>query len=94
MSEDEGYKVIEGAYIATPLDVHFAPEESFDDFLLAMRDLTFATQTVTFQVNDLTASFIKLLTGFDFSWRLGVEPMAPGMVTWDGRRRRKRRRQR
>jgi hypothetical protein len=91
MSDDEGYKVIEGAHIATPLDIHFEGEEPFDDLILAMRDLTFATQTFTFQINDMTASLIKLMTGFDFSWRNGPEPMPRGLVTWDGRRRRHRR---
>jgi hypothetical protein len=88
----EDWEVIKGAHIATPLDLHFEPEEGFDDLVTAMKDLTFATQTVTFQVNDLTASFIKLLTGgWVFWWGAGAAPMSPGMVTWDGRRRRHRR---
>jgi len=91
VNEDDGYKVIEGAYVATPFELHFDTEVPFEDFTQAMLDLTFATQTATFQINDLSAALIKLMTGFDFSWRLGVEPMVPGMVTWDGRRRRKRR---
>lgn len=64
----------------------------FDEFTDAMKRLTAETQTVTFVMNDLTATFIELLTGgWVFTWRVGVEPMAPGMVVWDGRRRRKRR---
>jgi hypothetical protein len=66
--------------------------EGFDEFTEAMKRLTLETQTVTFVMNDLTATFIELLTGgWVLSWRVGVKPMAPGMVVWDGRRRRHRR---
>jgi hypothetical protein len=76
-----------------PLDIRFPDLEiETEEFVEAMKRLTTATQTFTFQMNDLTASFMKLLTGgWVFWWGAGVKPMAPGMVIWDGRRRRKRR---
>ena len=91
MSDDKPFMVI--GHIDGPLDIRFPDfEDDAEEFMAAMKKLTFATQTVTFVMNDMTASFMKLLTGgWVFWWGSGVKPMSPGMVTWDGRRRRHRR---
>jgi hypothetical protein len=79
-------------HIDGPIDLRFPDlEDEAAEFVAAMQRLTFATQTVTFQMNETTAALVKLLTGWDFPTRNGPAPMPPGLVTWSARRRRHRR---
>lgn len=64
-----------------------------DEITWFIDSLTDVQKAMTLELIDLPLSAFSLLTGIPM-WKLPVRPLAPGMVTWEKRRRRVRRKAR